>query len=265
MADLGLTLSLVHQLADVADRIAAERFGADDLVLDVKPNGSPICDADRSIEAAVADLLRRHSPDLPIFGGEFGPTYQDEPAYWAIDPIDGTAAFISGKPGWGFTGCLVQNAEPAVGVASSVGLGKRWWASRGQGGFVRDLPAGEVLPLRVSTVEDLQDATVGWWDGYRTEALGRTSRLDAIVDSLKTNAASVVATGAAALAVASGDLDAAVMRSPDSGPWHSALFVLLVREGGGVTTDLAGDGHTVLFSNPQLHDQLVALVADSSS
>ena len=80
------------------------------------------------------------------------------------------------------------------------------------------------------------------------------------MELLRTRAKAVRATGAAALEVASGALDAAVMRAPDDGPWHSSVFVLLVREAGGVAVDWLGPGET-LFSNRPLHDDLLALRA----
>jgi histidinol-phosphatase len=265
MPELRSDLASALELADIADRVAASRFRADDLVVDVKANGSPVSDADREIEAAVLGVLGRAAPGLPVFGAEAGPTFAGEDDFWTIDPIDGTAAFIEGKPGWGFTACRVRYGEPVAGVASSVGLGRRWWASSGEGAFVRELRVGpgSDLRLRVSTVADIAGATIGWWDGYRTELPGRASVLDASVRALRSRAESVLATGSAALQVAEGGLDAAVMRSPDDGPWHSALFTLLVREAGGIVTDFAGSG-TVLFSNPHLHDDLLALLVPSA-
>src|SRR5438105_13761008 len=91
-SDTSSDLIIALALADVADRIATSRFGAADLVVDVKPNGSPVGDADRAIEAAVVALLYKHYPTLPIFGREHGPAFDGASTYWAIDPIDGTAA-----------------------------------------------------------------------------------------------------------------------------------------------------------------------------
>lgn len=257
---LSRELALALEAADLADRIAASRFRAEDLVVDVKPNGSPTSDADRAIEAAVVDLFRSATPGRAILGCEGDTTSDAGAASWVIDPIDGSAAFIAGEPGWGFTACLVVDGEPVVGVASSVGLGKRWWAVREGGAFARPLSEPDArLPLRVSTRGSIAEARVGWWDGYRTTAHGRASSLDPTVALLRERAQSVVATGAAAIEVATGALDAAVMRSPDGGPWHSALFVLLVREAGGRTIEWNGR-ERIVFSNPWIHDELVALL-----
>jgi histidinol-phosphatase len=130
-ADNASDLALSLELADIADRIANARFGAVDLAVDLKPNGSPVCDADWAIEAVVADRLQEIHPALPIFGQEQGPAYDGAKTYWAIDPIDGTAAFIAGKTGWGFTACLVRDGEPVVAVAPACSFGihptNRYW------------------------------------------------------------------------------------------------------------------------------------------
>ncbi len=263
-ADSASDLALSLELADIADRIANRRFGAVDLVVDLKPNGSPVCDADRAIEAAVVDRLQEIHPALPIFGQEQGPAYDGAKTYWAIDPIDGTAAFIAGKTGWGFTACLVRDGEPVVAVASAPGLGRRWWASAAQGAFVRSLPYGHSTRLHVSDQDVVSRASIGWWDGYRTDTPGRTSRLDPVVAMLGGCVSAVIASGAAALSVAGGDLDAAVMRFPNPEPHHSAIFVLMVQEAGGVVTDWTGD-HEMLFSNHPLHDPLLSVLRNTAT
>ena len=254
-ADLVTALAV----ADIADRIARQRFGASDLAVDEKPDGSPVCDADRAIESAVVEVLAAADPALPTFGSERGPAYDGSPSYWAIDPIDGTAAFIAGTPGWGFLVALVRDHEPTVAVASSIGLGRRWWASTGHGAFARALPDGAPTRLHVSSCDDLATASIGWWDGWRTEAADRTSPLAAVVQTLEAIAGSVIAHGAAALSVAGGELDAAIMRNPNAEPHHASAFILLAREAGGLATTMPSD-NTVLFSNFHLHERLLELL-----
>lgn len=262
MEDSAAALGFALSLADAADRIARLRFGAPDLVVDVKPNGSPVCDADRAIESEVVSRIRAAFPALPVFGRERGPAFDGSSTYWAIDPIDGSSSFIAGRPAWGFLASLVRDGIPSVGVASSVGLGRRWWAAAGLGAFARTLPEGQVTRLQVSAREDLASAAIGWWDGWRTTTPGRVSAIEPIVGRLRASAASVTPNGGAALAVASGELDAAVMRSPNDEPHHLTAFVVLVREAGGMATPLLA-ANTILFSNRRLHDHVRAVLADS--
>lgn len=267
--DYSNDLELAIELADMADTIARARFGASDLIVDQKPNGSPVTDADRSIEAAVTEHLRRIRPGMPIFGEERGPAYDREPTYWTIDPIDGTAAFIAGNPGWGFTACLVENFEPVAGIASSVGLGRRWWASRERGAFASDLPVGTPETLQVSTTTKPVNARIGVWDGNAATFARSSHGLDVLEATLRPAVGSISRTGSAALDVASGRLDAAIMWANSDAPWDQAVFSLLVREAGGTTTDLArsdqGGGCFVLLSNGRVHETVLALFSQRRS
>ena len=50
-------LDLALQLADQADALTLDRFGALDLRVDTKPDLTPVTDADRSVEAALREML----------------------------------------------------------------------------------------------------------------------------------------------------------------------------------------------------------------
>ena len=258
IADLAVALAM----ADLADAVCRRRFRAPDLVVDRKPSLTPVSDADREIERLVVAKLRYAYPTIAIFGEEHGPAYNGTAStFWAIDPIDGSAAFIAGEPDWGFLACLVRDGEPVVSVASSTGLGRRWWAAAGHGATTQPLPDGSSSPLTVSRADEARAANVGWWDGYRTTENGRVSPLDSVVERLRVNCASIVATGAGPLAVAAGQLDAAVMRAPNAEPHHATTFILLVKEAGGAVSLLPDN--TILFTNGAIHDELLEAVDPS--
>ena len=69
-----MTWRLALQLADQADVLTMERFGALDLHVDTKPDLTPVTDADRSVENALRDTLSQQRPDDPVLGEEFGGT-----------------------------------------------------------------------------------------------------------------------------------------------------------------------------------------------
>ena len=65
-------LALALRLADLADSIALPRFLAQDLVVETKPDASPVTDADRSVEAALKQVLAEERPEDALIGEEFG-------------------------------------------------------------------------------------------------------------------------------------------------------------------------------------------------
>ena len=164
MDDLGFAL----ELADRADTITMERFGALDLRVDTKPDLTPVTDADRSAETTLRDLLARDRPDDTIVGEEFGGT-AGLGRQWVIDPIDGTKNFVRGVPVWCTLIALLEDGVPTVGVVSAPALGRRWWAGPGQGAHTSFM--GATRRLSVSGVSELgaaslsySDLTTGWDD-----------------------------------------------------------------------------------------------------
>lgn len=169
MDDLQLALAL----ADVADAVSMDRFQAADLVVETKPDMTPVSDADKAVEQAIRALLAEHRPDDAVHGEEFGAQSGDR--VWIIDPIDGTKSFVRGVPIWATLIALKDGNYVTTGVVSAPALGRRWWASNSQA-FTRAPGAeGDTGPLQVSNVGSLVDASFGFSDaiGWPPGALER--------------------------------------------------------------------------------------------
>ena len=80
-----------------------------------KSDASPVTIADRETERTIRTLISTNFPDHHILGEEFGGTQQDG-FCWVIDPIDGTRAFISGKPTFGTLLALCVDGVPLAGM-----------------------------------------------------------------------------------------------------------------------------------------------------
>ncbi len=98
-------LALAHRLADLADQISLARYQALDLVIETKPDTTPVTDADRAVEEALRSLLAQERPNDLIIGEEFGGAQLLDGAepgtrFWIIDPIDGTKNYLRGVPTW---------------------------------------------------------------------------------------------------------------------------------------------------------------------
>ena len=96
---LAADLELALALADAADAIATPRFRAPNLAVQTKPDGSPVTDADRAVEAALRHSLNESRPGDAVVGEEGGASGESERC-WYLDPIDGTANFVAGDPEW---------------------------------------------------------------------------------------------------------------------------------------------------------------------
>ena len=90
--------------------------------IEAKAPGDLVSDADRAVEATLRRLLTKHFPDCGILGEEMGGTPSGR--FWAVDPIDGTANFLSGLPFWTISVGLMDNGHPVAGgiLAPALGL-----------------------------------------------------------------------------------------------------------------------------------------------
>jgi histidinol-phosphatase len=168
-------LAFALELADLADAISLERFQADDLVVETKPDLSPVTEADRAVERALRKRIAEARPDHGVVGEELGAEERGD-ARWILDPIDGTKNYVRGIPVFGTLIALHREGAVVLGVVSAPALRRRWWAARGAGAFA------DGRPIRVSRVAELADAvlaysSLGSWEehglGERFTALAR--------------------------------------------------------------------------------------------
>src|SRR5207247_7054784 len=90
-------LALALELADMADAMTLPRFRALDLVVETKPDLTPVTEVDREVERAIRDRLAGIRPADAVIGEEFGAREGGE-GRWIVDPIDGTKNFVRGIP-----------------------------------------------------------------------------------------------------------------------------------------------------------------------
>ena len=246
-ADLALAL----ELAEAADVIALGRFRATDLVVETKPDLTPVTEADRAIEEMLRDRLATARPEAAVIGEEFGKS-GDASARWILDPIDGTKNFVRGVPVWATLIALERDGAMTVGVVSAPALGRRWWASQGGGAFAN----GE--PIRVSAITDLADAHLAYDSVTDFEALGLGEEFLAL--SRRCWRSRGFGDFWAHMFVAEGAVDVAV--ETEVFVWDFAAVQLVVEEAGGRATQLGGvplaDGGSIVTTNGVLHDRVVA-------
>lgn len=121
-----------------------------------KPDLSPVTVADRGAEQAIREGLAAERPEDGIHGEEYGVTRPDAPYMWVIDPIDGTKAFVHGRPTWGTLLALLHEGEPVLGIINQPVLGDRWIGAAGRpttfnGQPVRTRPCSSLAHAVMST------------------------------------------------------------------------------------------------------------------
>ena len=221
---------------------------------ETKADQTPVTIADREAELAIKDVLRRAFPQHAFYGEELGREGESD-FIWLIDPIDGTKAFVRGYPMFSTQIALMHAGELVLGVSSAPVYGELAWARLGGGAFL------DGKPLRVSAARAFDAATAISIGNVKTltrdarwEVLGelirRSGRIRGYGDFLHYH---LLARGCIDLVIES-----------DVNILDIAALAVIVREAGGVFTDLQGAGLTldttsVLAGARALHAQALAM------
>ena len=260
--DVSEDLSLALRLADAADALTMQRFGALDLRVETKPDLTPVSDADRATEELLRELIAAERPDDTIMGEEFGETGTAERC-WVVDPIDGTKNYIRGVPVWATLIALTTtwpvrtSSSIMLGVVSAPALGRRWWASRGHGAWLT--VGAEPRRLGVSAVKQLVDASLSFteWKDPQWDADGRRPGFDKLLRDVWRSRA--FGDFWSHMMVAEGASDVAA--EPELFPWDMAALIPIVEEAGGQVTGLDGGSPMVsgsaISSNGALHSDVL--------
>jgi histidinol-phosphatase len=253
-AFLATALAVAQRAADAAEAVIAPRFRAQDFEVVTKADATPVTAADREAEAAIRRVLRAAWPGHALFGEEEGREGEGD-FLWLVDPIDGTRAFVRGYPFFSTQIALMHRGELVLGVSAAGEFGERAWAIAGAGAHLRGRD-GVVHRLRVSgasqlgadtaistgNLRSLAASTAGW--AALAGMVRRTGRIRGYGDFLHYH---LLARGAIDLVIES-----------DLNILDIAALAVIVREAGGVFTDLAGgaiglDTRSALAGPPALH------------
>ena len=252
-------LRLAHIIADQVDALTMERFLAQDLQVETKPDTTLVSDADRTAEQAVRAQLARARPRDVVIGEEYGITGLSA-RKWVIDPIDGTHNLVRGVPVWATLIGLISDGEVVAGVVSAPALHRRWWAVQGGGAWTgRSL--AQARQIHVSGVSSLADASLsysslgGWAEIGRLRAFMNLSQ-----QCWRTRA---YGDFWSYMLVAEGAVDIAC--EPELELYDMAALVPIVTEAGGRFTSLDGTdgpfGGNALVTNGLLHDEVQATLS----
>jgi histidinol-phosphatase len=252
-ATLDRALAAAVDAAGAAGVIAMKYYtGGFDVT--IKPDDTPVTQADREAEQAIVATLGRAFPRWGFLGEEFGATGAAD-IRWIIDPIDGTKNFVRHIPVWATLLALEADGEIVVGVIHNPVSGELYAARKGAGTTLNG------CRVRVSDAGELWSATLvhgglrlfrgeGTWDGL-VRLVDATERQRGFGDYL---GYALVAEGKAEIYV-----EAAVK------PWDLAACKIVVEEAGGRFTDLKGAptiySGNALATNGRLHDTALALLA----
>jgi histidinol-phosphatase len=256
-------LRLAHALADQVDEVTLARFRAADLLVESKPDLTPVTDADRSAERLLRDMLARTRPDDAIRGEEY-PDQGDSTRVWVIDPIDGTKNYLRGVPVWATLIALIEDGEAVLGMVSAPALRRRWFGAKGEGAWMgRSMSSAH--RIHVSQVDELADAS------FSCSSLGGWDKQERLADFLALTRVVWRTRGYgdfwSYMLVAEGAVDIAA--EPELALHDMAALAPIVVEAGGRFSDTSGTvdgpfGRDALATNSLLHSQVLDYLSNAS-
>ena len=214
-----------------------------------------VSQVDQNAERLIAGILGAGAPGSRLVGEESSPELARQGLVWVVDPLDGTTNFLHGYPQYAVSIAAAIDGVLEVAVVLDVNRECLYGALRGKGAWLGD------SRLRVSEIREPARALLG--TGYPFKQLEQLELYLEQFRRILPATSGVRRAGSAALDladVAAGRLDGfwELMLAP----WDSNAGFLLIREAGGVVTDLAGREvgveHTaVVAGNPQIHAWLI--------
>ncbi len=247
--------ALALRLADAAGEIIRARFRKP-FSFESKSDESPVTEVDRLVEQACRDALARERPNDGVIGEEYGLERPDAEWQWIVDPIDGTRAFMAGRPTFGTLIAVALHGVPVLGIIDQPITRDRWLGVANE----RTRLNGEVVTARPCRA--LAHAVLGTTDPelFAREDMPRWNALRAATASRVYGGDCV-----AYAAVASGWLD--VVLEAGLKVYDFAALVPVVNGAGGAISDwrgapltLASDGCVLAAGDARTHAEAVELL-----
>ena len=250
-AFLDQALEVARAAALEAAELIRARFGQ---ALDVrrKADATPVTIADEEAERCIRTALRSAFPGHAIHGEEFGQEGSGG-LVWLVDPIDGTKSFVRGYGMFSTQIALMHEGELVLGVSCAPAADELCWARRGGGAWWQQQDAAP-RPMQVAAGRALGEAALSFGN-LKSLAAGRGwAALAQLVQAADRTRGygdyyhyHLLARGALDLVIES-----------DVNILDIAALAVIVREAGGVFTDLDGAALTmatssVLAGTPPLH------------
>jgi myo-inositol-1(or 4)-monophosphatase len=257
-----LLATCVAAAARGADIVRAGAERRDRITWEEKTRGDFVSEVDVASERAIGEVVHERHPTARILAEELSASTSDRSGLlFVADPLDGTTNFLHGFPWYAVSIAALVDGETAAGVVLNAANGDLFTATAG-GGARRNGQS-----IAVSKIEDPIRSLIG--TGFPFKENSPVQEYLRPLPRIMSQTSGIRRPGAAALDladVACGRFEAfwELMLAP----WDIAAGLLLLREAGGIATDLAGAPaevkHTGLVAgNPAMHAWLLDIVRET--
>ena len=246
-----------------ADVIRAASSRLSEITWESKGPADFVSHVDRAAEDVIRSIVAERHPEAVLIAEESAPEAEQGDLTFVVDPLDGTTNFLHGFPWYAVSIAALIHGRQVEGTVLNVANGELFTAVRG-GGARRN---GQ--PIQVSSVTEPSRALVG--TGFPFKHREGIAPYMGILPRLMESTAGLRRAGSAALDlcdVACGRYDA--FWELRLAPWDVGAGILLIREAGGVVTDLQGNpaqvtSGPIVAGNPVMHAWLLEQLRELGS
>lgn len=211
---------------------------------------------DRGAEEAIGQVISERHPSAVLIAEELSPSAAAAELTFIADPLDGTTNFLHGFPWYAVSIAALLHGKPVAGVILNAANGELFTAARDSGARKNG------QPICVSGITEPSRALLG--TGFPFKHREGIPPYMNVLPRLMEQTAGLRRAGSAALDlcdVACGRYDA--FWEFRLAPWDVAAGILIVREAGGVVTDLEGTPDPIthgpiVAGNPTMHAWLLS-------
>ena len=229
-------------------------------IIDIKNvhAASIVTEIDGAVEQFLKENLSEVHPDIVFVGEEMGGN-RDAEKFWLVDPIDATGHYMRGLPFTTTMLALIDNGEVVFSAIYDFINDIMYWAEKGQGAYKND------ERIHVSD-RSLIESYIG------VEVQAKEGRNNALIKKLdgKMGQFSSISAGWEFAMVACGKMDGRIMVDPHGKDYDFAPGSLLVREAGGIVSNLGVDTYdyrntNCIIANPKVHAELTKILEEVQS
>jgi 3'(2'), 5'-bisphosphate nucleotidase len=242
--DYARELAVAERAAREAGTVILGYYGRDGVRVEIKPDQSPVTEADLAANRVIVDILGAEFPADAMLSEELPDSDDRLPRsrVWIIDPLDGTRDFVARTDQFCVHVGLAVDGVAVVGAVYQPVAGRLFSARAGGGAFMREgqspaltvLRSGRVLPSPTEMRVGVSRLNASGRLGQCLAATGLDRRTVAMGASVKY------------MALARGELDLVINLSPGEQEWDTCAPEIVMREAGCVVTD--GDGRAFRYN-----------------
>ena len=252
--DTDQTRTILETALKKAGAILLERFGSTHLAVVKESISSVVTEADLASEKAILKILGSAPKPFNIITEESGYIDNGSSYAWVVDPLDGTSNFAAGLPWFGVIISLCHESEP-VQASMYLPVGDQlFFAESGKGAWKNG------VPIRTTNSIKLAEQLIAYSFDFSDET-GKTDSEMQILSMLSTKVRNIRSTNSLVdfCYTADGRMGAAINQTTKI--WDIAAPWLIIREAGGVVTDISGADITFNLSQSAINRNYTIVAA----